>query len=52
VKWCRFEADDRSRYGIIEGDTIIEVTGNPFEKYEKTTTTRPTRSSTRASWSW
>ena len=43
MRWCRFEADDRSRYGIIEGDTIIEVTGNPFEKYEKTTTTRPLR---------
>ncbi len=41
MKWCRFEADGRSRYGIIEGDTVIEVTGSPFEKYEKTTTTRP-----------
>jgi len=41
VKWCRFEADGRSRHGIIEGDTVIEVTGSPFEKPEKTAATRP-----------
>jgi 2-keto-4-pentenoate hydratase/2-oxohepta-3-ene-1,7-dioic acid hydratase in catechol pathway len=41
VRWCRFEADGTSRQGIIEGDTVIEVTGSPFEGYEKTSTTRP-----------
>ncbi len=41
MRWCRFEVDGASRQGLIEGDTVIEVTGSPFEVYEKTSTTRP-----------
>jgi 2-keto-4-pentenoate hydratase/2-oxohepta-3-ene-1,7-dioic acid hydratase in catechol pathway len=41
VRWCRFEADGASRQGIIQGDTVIEATGSPFEAYEKTGAERP-----------
>ncbi len=27
--WCRFD-DGRPRYGLVEGDVVIPVTGVPF----------------------
>ena len=36
MKWCRYQDKDAARYGLIEGDQIIPVTGSPFERYEKT----------------
>jgi 2-keto-4-pentenoate hydratase/2-oxohepta-3-ene-1,7-dioic acid hydratase in catechol pathway len=41
MRWCRFEADGTSRQGIIERETVIEATGSPFERYEKTGPERP-----------
>ncbi len=41
MKWCRLQSGDRSPYGIIEGDTVTEVTGNPFDAHARTTTTTP-----------
>jgi len=41
MKWCRLQSGDRSAYGIIEGDTVTEVTGNPFDAHARTTTTTP-----------
>ena len=41
MKWCRFQSGNRSAYGIIDGDTVIEVTGSPFEAYTRTATTIP-----------
>jgi len=41
VKWCRFESTGGSAYGLIEGDTVIEVTGNPFATYTRTSSTVP-----------
>jgi 2-keto-4-pentenoate hydratase/2-oxohepta-3-ene-1,7-dioic acid hydratase in catechol pathway len=41
MKWCRFRSGSRSVYGIIEGDTVTEVTGSPFDIHARTTTTTP-----------
>jgi 2-keto-4-pentenoate hydratase/2-oxohepta-3-ene-1,7-dioic acid hydratase in catechol pathway len=41
MKWCRFQSGQKVAYGIIENDTVIEVTGNPFESYTRTSTTSP-----------
>ena len=37
MRWIKFSAEGRTAYGILEGDRVIEVTGNPFDGYEKTT---------------
>ena len=39
MKWCRFQSGRTVAYGIIEGTTVTEVTGSPFESYSKTATT-------------
>ena len=36
MKWCRYTADSSTSYGIIEGDTVHEVSGSPFGEHEKT----------------
>ena len=41
MKWCRFQSEGRSAYGIIENDTVTEVTGSPFDTYARTATTTP-----------
>jgi 2-keto-4-pentenoate hydratase/2-oxohepta-3-ene-1,7-dioic acid hydratase in catechol pathway len=41
MRWCRFQAGDRSAYGIIEGDSVAEVTGSPFETHARTSTKMP-----------
>jgi 2-keto-4-pentenoate hydratase/2-oxohepta-3-ene-1,7-dioic acid hydratase in catechol pathway len=41
MKWCRFQSGETTAYGIIEGDTVTEVTGSPFDHYTQTSTTRP-----------
>ena len=33
MRWCRFNYKNRATFGIIEGDHIIPVWGNPFEEY-------------------
>ncbi len=32
--WCRFDDAGRPRYGIVEGNTVIPVTGEPFTSHE------------------
>jgi len=39
AKWCRFQAGRTVSYGLIENDTVTEVTGSPFEQYTKTSNT-------------
>ena len=34
--WCRFEAGDGPRYGLVEGDRVSEVEGSPFDAYTVT----------------
>jgi 2-keto-4-pentenoate hydratase/2-oxohepta-3-ene-1,7-dioic acid hydratase in catechol pathway len=36
MRWIRFEKEGRRAYGIVEGDSVIEVTGDPFAGYERT----------------
>jgi 2-keto-4-pentenoate hydratase/2-oxohepta-3-ene-1,7-dioic acid hydratase in catechol pathway len=41
MRWIRFESNGGAAYGIVEGDTVTEVHGDPFGGYEKTTTRHP-----------
>jgi 2-keto-4-pentenoate hydratase/2-oxohepta-3-ene-1,7-dioic acid hydratase in catechol pathway len=41
VRWVRFEAEGRVAYGLVEGEEVVEVRGDPFEGYEATRTRRP-----------
>lgn len=41
MKWCRFQYGDKAAYGIIEGETVVEVTGSPFGSYNETTEIYP-----------
>jgi 2-keto-4-pentenoate hydratase/2-oxohepta-3-ene-1,7-dioic acid hydratase in catechol pathway len=41
MRWIRFEKDGRKAYGIIEGDAVVEVAGDPFAGYERTATRHP-----------
>jgi 2-keto-4-pentenoate hydratase/2-oxohepta-3-ene-1,7-dioic acid hydratase in catechol pathway len=34
--WCRFQKDKLVSYGIVEGDTVIAVEGDPFSDYRTT----------------
>ena len=36
MRWIRYSHQGRTGYGILEGDRIVEVSGNPFAGYERT----------------
>jgi 2-keto-4-pentenoate hydratase/2-oxohepta-3-ene-1,7-dioic acid hydratase in catechol pathway len=36
MRWIRFTAEGRTVYGIVDGDSIAEVKGDPFDGYERT----------------
>jgi 2-keto-4-pentenoate hydratase/2-oxohepta-3-ene-1,7-dioic acid hydratase in catechol pathway len=36
MRWLRYQADGGDHYGIVEGDEVIEVKGDPFAGYETT----------------
>ena len=36
MRWIRFSAEGRTAYGILEGDRIREVRGDPFSGHEPT----------------
>ncbi|WP_439548410.1 fumarylacetoacetate hydrolase family protein [Falsiroseomonas sp.] len=36
MRWIKFTAEGRTAYGILEGDRIAEVAGDPFAGYETT----------------
>ena len=38
MRWIRFETNGHAAYGIVEGDMVTEVKGDPFAGYEKTAT--------------
>ena len=40
MRWCRFEAGGEIAYGIIEGDRVVPVTGDPFGGYERASDSR------------
>ncbi|HEX6209263.1 MAG TPA: fumarylacetoacetate hydrolase family protein [Methylomirabilota bacterium] len=39
MRWCRFQSGRTVAYGLIEDDTVTEVTGSPFEDHTRTSTT-------------
>jgi 2-keto-4-pentenoate hydratase/2-oxohepta-3-ene-1,7-dioic acid hydratase in catechol pathway len=41
MRWIKFSAAGRSAYGILEGNEIVEVSGNPFDGFEKTARIHP-----------
>ena len=34
--WCRFDKDGWPVYGIVEGDHVFDIEGDPFRGYERT----------------
>jgi 2-keto-4-pentenoate hydratase/2-oxohepta-3-ene-1,7-dioic acid hydratase in catechol pathway len=36
MRWIRFTSEGRTAYGILEGDRVSEVTGDPFAGYQTT----------------
>ena len=36
MRWIRFTADGKTAYGLVEGDGVSEVAGDPFRGYEPT----------------
>jgi 2-keto-4-pentenoate hydratase/2-oxohepta-3-ene-1,7-dioic acid hydratase in catechol pathway len=41
MRWCRFQVGARVAHGVVEGDTVVEATGSPFEDPARTTTAFP-----------
>jgi 2-keto-4-pentenoate hydratase/2-oxohepta-3-ene-1,7-dioic acid hydratase in catechol pathway len=33
--WCRFDDAGRPRYGLVEGDAVVPVTGGPFTRHRR-----------------
>lgn len=40
MRWLRYAAEGREAYGIVEGDEVIEVAGDPFAGYQRTAVRR------------
>ena len=40
MRWVRYCAGGKETFGIVEGDQIIDVHGDPFDGYERTATSR------------
>ena len=36
MKWCRFQVNGVANYGLVEGDQITQVEGDPFNGYQET----------------
>jgi 2-keto-4-pentenoate hydratase/2-oxohepta-3-ene-1,7-dioic acid hydratase in catechol pathway len=41
MRWIRFTAAGRTAYGIVEGEEIVEVAGDPFRGYETSARRHP-----------
>jgi len=39
--WCRFQKDGRISYGVVEGNTIIAIEGDPFSAHSRTASKYP-----------
>jgi 2-keto-4-pentenoate hydratase/2-oxohepta-3-ene-1,7-dioic acid hydratase in catechol pathway len=44
MRWIRYSHQGRTSYGILEGDRIAEVSGDPFAGYERTKVMRDMKS--------
>ncbi len=36
--WCRFDKNGRVSYGLVEGDAVVAVDGDPFAQHSRTST--------------
>ena len=36
MRWVRYDSNGVPTFGILEGDQVEEVTGDPFDGYERT----------------
>jgi 2-keto-4-pentenoate hydratase/2-oxohepta-3-ene-1,7-dioic acid hydratase in catechol pathway len=36
MRWLRYSVEGATRYGLVEGDTVKEVVGSPFDGYQRT----------------
>ncbi len=43
--WCRFEKDNQTSYGLIEGDQVIAVDGIPWGEHKRTAVRIPSPAS-------
>lgn len=41
MKFARFEVNGKKSYGIVDGDTVKEISAPPYEQYQETGTTHP-----------
>ena len=41
MKFCRFKALERTCYGVVDGSAVVEIKGNPFDRYDLTSVRRP-----------
>ena len=41
MKWCRFQNGAQATYGLIEGDTVVAVSGSPFDVWTRSPQTYP-----------
>ena len=41
MKWCRFQAGNSTSYGLIEGDVVTTVEGDPFSGHKVTSMKHP-----------
>ena len=41
MRWIKFSTAGRSAYGMVEGGRIVEVTGDPFNGYQRTAQSHP-----------
>src|SRR5215469_15282908 len=41
MRWIRCEANGTPVYGIVEGEEVTEVRGDPFARFERTAIRRP-----------
>lgn len=41
MRWIRYSAQGRTAYGLVDGASIAEVKGDPFDGYERTATIHP-----------
>ncbi|MBI4310889.1 MAG: fumarylacetoacetate hydrolase family protein [Chloroflexi bacterium] len=44
MRWCRFQANGKVSYGIIEGTQVQPVAGSPFSRYRRNGSPLPLRS--------
>jgi 2-keto-4-pentenoate hydratase/2-oxohepta-3-ene-1,7-dioic acid hydratase in catechol pathway len=44
MRWVKYAVAGNEHYGILEGDQILEVSGDPLAGYQRTQTRRPFRS--------